>query len=117
MNFTHTHTRVLNTHTHTIVEFSLLVFRMLNVRLKHMKFRFHRLKAVPLSTVSHGSTYHCPTFFLNQFAYLFIHFWPHSSACGILVPQLGIKPMPPAVEAQGLSHFTSWVVLKYCPTS
>ena len=54
MNFTHTHTHVLN--THTIVEFSLLVFRMLNVRLNHMKFRFHRSKAVPLSAVSHGST-------------------------------------------------------------
>ena len=26
--------------------------------------------------------------------------WPHLVASGILVPQPGIKPLPPAVEAQ-----------------
>ena len=33
----------------------------------------------------------------NIFMYLFI-FWPHLVACGILVPQPGIEPSPPAVE-------------------
>ena len=31
-------------------------------------------------------------------------FWPCLEACGILVPQPGVEPMPPAVEAQHLSH-------------
>ena len=30
---------------------------------------------------------------------LFFFFWLHCVVCGILVPQLGVKPMPPAVEA------------------
>ena len=28
-------------------------------------------------------------------------------ACGNLVPQPGFEPIPPAVEAQSLSHWTS----------
>ena len=28
-------------------------------------------------------------------------------ACGILVPQRGIKPTPPAVEARSLNHWTT----------
>ena len=32
-------------------------------------------------------------------------FWLCCMACGILVPQPGIEPMPPAVEDQGLSHW------------
>ena len=32
-------------------------------------------------------------------------FWLHREACGILVPQPGIKPMFPAVETQGLNHW------------
>ena len=30
-------------------------------------------------------------------------FWPHQAACGILVPQPGIKPMPPALAAWSLN--------------
>ena len=30
----------------------------------------------------------------------FPFFWPHCAACGVLLPQPGIEPMPPAVEAQ-----------------
>ena len=29
------------------------------------------------------------------------------TACGILVPQLGVKPVRPAVQAQSLNHWTS----------
>ena len=31
----------------------------------------------------------------------------HCMACGILVPQPGIEPVPPAVEAQSLKHWTT----------
>ena len=31
-------------------------------------------------------------------------------ACGILVPQLGIEPMPPALEAWSLNHWTAMEV-------
>ena len=35
-------------------------------------------------------------------------FWPcHDEACGILVPQPGIQPMPPALEVQCLNHWTT----------
>ena len=34
-------------------------------------------------------------------------FWRHQAACGILVPQPGIEPTPPAVEAQSLNHWTA----------
>ena len=36
---------------------------------------------------------------------------PH--ACRILVPQPGIEPKPPAVEAQSLNHWTSREVLHF----
>ena len=32
---------------------------------------------------------------------------PLRTACGILVPRPGIEPMPPAVEAQSLNHWTT----------
>ena len=38
-------------------------------------------------------------------------FWPHHTACGILVPHSGIKPTPPAVEVQSLNHWTTREVL------
>lgn len=31
-------------------------------------------------------------------------FLPHSAACGILVPQRGLEPTPPAAEMQSLNH-------------
>ena len=34
----------------------------------------------------------------------FFFFWLCHVACGILVPQPGIEPMPPAVEEQSLNH-------------
>ena len=32
-------------------------------------------------------------------------------ACGILVPQTGIKTVPPALEAQSLNHWTTRVII------
>ena len=34
-------------------------------------------------------------------------FWPHCTACGILVPRPGIEPMPPALVVQGLDHWNT----------
>ena len=36
-----------------------------------------------------------------------IFFWPHCEAHGILVPQLGIEPMLPALGAQSLNLWTT----------
>ena len=33
-------------------------------------------------------------------------FWLCCASCGILIPQPGIKPMPPALEVQSLNHGT-----------
>ena len=45
-----------------------------------------------------------PFFFLLL---LFILFWLCPAACGIFVPQLGIKPTPLAVKALSLNHRTA----------
>ena len=39
-------------------------------------------------------------------------FWPCHAACGILLPQPGVEPVPPAVEAQSLNHWTAREVQK-----
>ena len=40
------------------------------------------------------------------FIYLFT-FWPRYTACGILVPRPGSEPVPPALEARSLNHWTA----------
>ena len=47
-------------------------------------------------------------FFFFQFI-----FCPHCEACGILVPRPGIEPIPPAVEARSLNHWTAREVLAF----
>ena len=37
--------------------------------------------------------------------------WLHHAAYGILVPQLGVEPMPPALKAQSLNQWTTRKVL------
>ena len=49
------------------------------------------------------SVIHIYTFFLR----------PHCVACVILVPWPGIEPMPPAVEAWSLNHWTAREVLTF----
>ena len=39
--------------------------------------------------------------------YFYLFIWPCHAACRILVPRPGIKPGPPAVEAQSLNHWTA----------
>ena len=43
--------------------------------------------------------------------FIYFSFWPCLEACKILVPQPGIKLVPPVVEARGLNHSTSREVL------
>ena len=40
-------------------------------------------------------------------AWFFGFFWPYHGAYGILVPQPGIDPAPPAVNARNLSYWTA----------
>ena len=35
--------------------------------------------------------------------FFFLSFWPHPTACGILVPQPAIEPRPPALEGRVLT--------------
>ena len=42
----------------------------------------------------------------NTEFFFFFNFWLHH-ACEILVPQTGIQPKPPAVEAWSLNHYTT----------
>ena len=48
----------------------------------------------------------------SLFSFFFLIFWPHNTACGILVPRPGIKPACPALEAQSLNHWTTRKVLE-----
>ena len=43
----------------------------------------------------------------------FASFWLHHLACGSLVSLPGIEPMPTAVEAVSLNHWTDKEVLLY----
>ena len=54
--------------------------------------------------------------FLNYIYSILFFFWPHRTACGILVPQPGIKPMPPALEVWSLNHWTNLFLNKMCET-
>ena len=50
------------------------------------------------------------------YTYTFLHiyfFFFLATLCGILVPQPGIEPVPPAVEAWSLNHWTTREVLVY----
>ena len=41
------------------------------------------------------------------FFFFFPFSWLHHVACGILVPQPGIEPVPSAVKAQNPNHWTA----------
>ena len=41
------------------------------------------------------------------FVFLFVCFWPHCAACGILSPRPGIEPTPSAVKTQSPNHWTA----------
>ena len=50
---------------------------------------------------------------MSSMSFPFLSFLPHHAACGILVPQPWIKPMPPAVEAWSPKHWTAREVLSF----
>ena len=52
-------------------------------------------------------------FFTLLVFFSFFFFWPHYAACGILVPRPGIEPVPPALGAQSLNHWTTREVPLY----
>ena len=41
------------------------------------------------------------------FVLIYLFFWPHHVACKILAPQPGIEPVPPALGARSLNHWTT----------
>jgi len=43
----------------------------------------------------------------------FFLFWPHHAACGILVPQPGVEPAPPALEVQSLNYWIAREVRRF----
>ena len=47
-------------------------------------------------------------------AFFFFFFWLHSTACGILNPEPGFKPIPPTVEEWSLNHQTTTEVPRFC---
>ena len=55
-----------------------------------------RSKAKDNEHMSSRNLYNCEFFF-----------WPYRTACVILVPQPGFKPVPPAVEARSPNHWTT----------
>ena len=61
--------------------------------------------ALPKEEWSSPKGHQCP---LGNTIFPFFYFLPCHVAYRILVPQPGIKPMPPAVEAQYLNHQTTW---------
>ena len=69
--------------------------------------RCHTVHRWPTISWSQGGS---PTLSVRTFLFLF--FWLHHVACGILVPQPGIEPMPPALEEWSLNHWTAQEVPK-----
>ena len=59
---------------------------------------------------------HCVNLFVCLFfkKSFYLFFGPHCLAHGILIPQPGIKRMPPPVEAWSLNHWTNREVLPVC---
>ena len=61
---------------------------------------------VEISILNQGCTENQVGAFSFSFFLSFFFFWPHLTACGILVPWPGIKPRPPALGAWSLNHWS-----------
>ena len=59
-----------------------------------------------------GSIFLCPLLSSLPYTLTIFIFWPCYIVCGILVPQPGIEPVPPALETWNLIHWTSREVLR-----
>ena len=53
-------------------------------------------------------------FYFIFIIFKFFFYFPTPPGCGILVPQPGIEPMPPALEVLSLNHWTSREVSGKC---
>ena len=80
-------------------------------------FRLHKQRLVYLLTTTtttksqySGAEKNIPIYLTSFF---FFFFWSYHVACKILVPWPGIEPMPPALEAQSLNHWTAREVLPF----
>ena len=73
-------------------------------------FKFYYLKAID------GILFYSILFY--YFILFYFIFWLHCTACRILVPWPGIKPVPYALEVQSLNHWTARevprIVLNVC---
>ena len=126
-------TRSCHCSTLTLLANSALAPRPVWLAPAHLSLLFSALHvpgpppASPAPPRCQGLTCSCPTFlpcssflqalfscvlpFSRVNILFFFFFWPHGAACGILVPRPGIKPVPPALEAQSLNHWTAREVL------
>ena len=57
---------------------------------------------LPIGLYTIGKSQQYFRFYVSLFS-----FWPRHTACRILVPQPGIKPIPPVVEAQCVNHWST----------
>ena len=89
-----------------------MFFTMIAFQDFHFVFNFQKVYVI------YYSHYHCITNylklselkqhkFINLFIYLFISIWPCHTECGILFARPGKEPMPPALEALSLNHWTT----------
>ena len=65
------------------------------------------LKRLHSFSVAPFNYYNFFFFFFLLFDFNVFIYWPCHVACGILVPQPGVEPAPPAVEVQSLNHWTT----------
>ena len=107
MTFTHTNTHT-HTHTHTHIHNTLRELRsyMLQGHRRKNKSVSHFLRNWPGDIFSTDLVWN---FYLYaDFSLFFFSFWQCNMACGILVPQPGIKLGPSARRVQSLNYWTTW---------
>ena len=96
-------------------------FHLINSQLRHYYLReifpdptpYPQTKLIILSYTVSG----CSLIFhyrINHIVFFFFFFWPSRAACGILVPQPGIKPKSPAVESGSLNYWTTMEIQSHC---
>ena len=49
----------------------------------------------------------CVCVYVSVCIYIYIFFFFGRAAYGILIPRPGMEPVPPAIEAQSLNHWTT----------
>ena len=93
------------------LRFLLHPIRILGERMSVVPFNSDYLSWVLHKTQLWVVLYFGHSFKMPSIIFL-VFFWPCHVACGILFPRPGIEPVPPAVEAQSLNHWTTREVPK-----